>query len=279
MMSLMEGMNVRLAAKGLNYRVGMAEWTGLGTAGQSVFFRDVGNKQLDMHFVPMDPRRSWSGDPAEGDDDITWTVDQSFDGTPPLGGLTESEATAAIGNAMATWSQVNCSMLELTEVSSYGLNVGVLAYDISQGGVGSPFIFADIQHAGFTELDFSGAVLGATFTYFFIDTSTGEPTDIDRNGKLDVAFREIYYDPSWNWVTSLDPVGPFDIDVESIAVHEAGHGLSQAHFGTLFQTDQNGKYHFAPKALLNAGYVGPQRELMGSDTGGHCSIWASWPNN
>ncbi len=68
------------------------------------------------------------------------------------------------------------------------------------------------------------------------------------------------------------------IDIESIALHEMGHGLSQAHFGTLFRTPSNGKFHFSPMAVMNAGYVYiPWHELMATDIAGHCSIWASWP--
>ena len=81
---------------------------------------------------------------------------------------------------------------------------------------------------------------------------------------------------SWFW--ALDGNYP-NIDLETIALHEMGHGLSQAHFGKLFLTEKNGKFHWAPFALMNVGYVGAQRQPTGSDVGGHCSIWASWPNN
>jgi hypothetical protein len=57
-----------------------------------------------------------------------------------------------------------------------------------------------------------------------------------------------------------------------------GHGLSQDHFGKIFRT-KNGKLHFAPLAVMNAVYYDVQQELKGTDVGGHCSIWGSWPNN
>jgi hypothetical protein len=89
--------------------------------------------------------------------------------------------------------------------------------------------------------------------------------------------REIYYNNRFTW--GINTYGT-PIDVESIVLHETGHGLSQAHFGTLFITDSNGKYHFSPLAVMNAGYAGvPWHELMGTDIAGHSSIWASWPNN
>ncbi len=62
-------------------------------------------------------------------------------------------------------------------------------------------------------------------------------------------------------------------------MHEAGHGLSQGHFGKLIQTNSNGLFHFAPKAVMNAGYTGPQKTLAGTDNAGYCGNWASWPNN
>ena len=63
-----------------------------------------------------------------------------------------------------------------------------------------------------------------------------------------------------------------------MALHETGHGLSQDHFGKLHLTTANGKFHFSPRAVMNAGYTGVQQVLTGSDNAGHCSIWSSWPN-
>ena len=72
------------------------------------------------------------------------------------------------------------------------------------------------------------SILGATFTFIWIDTATGEPTDIDGNGKATLLFREVYYNDDFTW--NIDS----SYDVETIAFHEAGHGLSQAHFGDIF---------------------------------------------
>jgi hypothetical protein len=106
----------------------------------------------------------------------------------------------------------------------------------------------------------------------FID-GAGAPTDIDNNGKLDVAFREILYNDAFTWNVNGN------IDIETVALHESGHGLSQGHFGKAFRTESNGKIHFAPLAVMNAAYSGVQQGLAGTDNGGHCSIWGSWPNN
>jgi hypothetical protein len=64
--------------------------------------------------------------------------------------------------------------------------------------------------------------------------------------------------------------------VETVALHEAGHGLSQAHFGTVFQKN-DGSIHASPRAVMNAFYLAPQRSLLGTDNAGHCSNWGNWP--
>jgi uncharacterized protein YycO len=59
-MSLGNAINSQLEANGANYRVGIAEYLtkdDSGEVGQTLFFANVGNKQLGHHFVPGDPRR------------------------------------------------------------------------------------------------------------------------------------------------------------------------------------------------------------------------------
>ncbi len=108
-------------------------------------------------------------------------------------------------------------------------------------------------------------------TFTFVWVSGGVPTDINNDGKTDTAFREILYNNAFTWRINNN------IDVETVAFHESGHALSQGHFGTAFTTG-NGKLHFAPLAVMNAAYSGVQQSPRGTDNGGHCSIWASWPN-
>ena len=135
------------------------------------------------------------------------------------------------------------------------------------------------MHAGWlpaTFFDFlapegSTFILGVTFTLTFTDEN-GEPLDSNNDGKVDVAWREIYYNDAFLWRDG----GTYD--VETIALHESGHGLSQAHFGKAFADGGQGKLHFAPRAVMNAAYSGVQTKITGSDNGGHCSIWANWPN-
>ncbi len=270
--SIMDALNAQLEADGADYRVAMAEYItdgGNEEAGNTIIARNVGNKHLTADFVPFDTRRAgWSGS-ASGSDNITYAVDQTGDAVPVFGGLSGAQTTAAIDRAMGSWEGLNCSTLPISKNPDFGVDIGVVAFLNSLGG--SPFILADVQHAGWRDINFSGGILGVTFTFIFV--SGPNPTDIDNNGLADAAFREIYYDPSFSWADN----GVSNIDVETVALHEAGHGLSQAHFGKVF-FNNNGDIHAAPRAVMNAVYLAPQRDLLGTDNGGHCSNWANWPN-
>jgi len=281
MRAMLDEVNATFASEGVGYRAVMVEYvTGDGDeAGATVLSKDVGNKQLDFDFVPFDPRRAgtpitnggWSGSVDGPTDDITYAVDQ-LGGA--IDGLTQEQTNAAIDAAMATWESRSCSNLPLTKNPDFGVPLGVLA-----GG----FLVADVMHAGWDKVEFEGGTLGATFTFGFCDPCDGPDfawTDINNDGKNDTAWSEIYYDPfsgffgpPWPWTT--DGSG---VDVETVALHEAGHGLSQAHFGTIFFMNKGGVQR-APAAVMNPLIFGVDRVLYGTDNGGHCSIWGQWPNN
>lgn len=102
--------NDQLTAAGASFRLAMAECLGTpGNVGPVVFFLDRGNKQLNLHFVPGDPRR-------QGRTDITW-INDLFDGNT-ASGLSPAETDAAIRCAMATWEGVQCSTIPLTDRGS-----------------------------------------------------------------------------------------------------------------------------------------------------------------
>jgi hypothetical protein len=268
----MKEMNLQLESLGENVRIGTVEYyTASDKAGQIVHFDDR-TKQMGSHWVPGDPRRG-------GFWDISWLSDQ---GEGMANGASLQDTQDAVTRAMTTWDGVKCSDIPLTQLPDFGIDWGYVQWLAGMGGI--PGWLADITQAGWLPGLFfdiiggtggSDEILGVTFTYVWINLNTGEPTDIDNNGKEDVAFREIYYNNKFLW--SINPTWP-EIDIETVVLHETGHGLSQYHFGKLFQTDANGKFHFAPRAVMNAGYTGVQRELSGTDNGGHCSIWAAWPN-
>ena len=79
---------------------------------------------------------------------------------------------------------------------------------------------ADVVHAGWLGADFfdmvapqgSTYILGVTFTIIFTDDN-GDPTDIDSDGKADVAWREIYYNDAFPWADGAhyDVVGKWTV--------------------------------------------------------------------
>ncbi|MBA7649422.1 hypothetical protein ES703_57219 [subsurface metagenome] len=229
---------------------------------------------MGSDWVPFDPWRY-------GTREIFWLSDQT-EGT--ANGVTLEDTQAAIDRAMATWNTVTCANIPLVKWQDLGIDWGYVQWLWGFGGV--PGWYADITHAGWLPGSFfdildpgppagSTYIIGVTFTAVWLDSPGGEPTDIDNNRKEDVAFREIYYNNAFPWGIDTD----WPIDVETVVLHETGHGLSLDHFGKFLKTDKNGKFHFAPRAVMNAGYTGVQQYLTGTDLAGHCSIWAAWPYN
>lgn len=253
-------MNQRLQSAGAGVRVDSASYLALassGAIGRTVFFNDRGNRQIPAQYVPGDSRRG-------GHTGITYTIDQA---EGAIDGLTLAQTSAAIDRAMGTWDAVGCSVIPIGKVANPGGDLGVIELIFGLGG--SPTIFADVTHAGWQAPGIVPAeVLAITFTFVF--AIGPDPTDVDGNGLPDTAFTEILYNDLYGWQINGN------VDVETVALHEAGHGLSQEHFGAAFQTGAN-NLHFAPRAVMNAGYSGVQQVLTGTDTAGHCGIWGRWP--
>ena len=238
-----------------------------GQIGRTIYFRNVGNKQLSADFVP--------GLSLDGTDDVSYYIDQNR----PSGDLGVSTSSAAITRAMDTWEGVTCSQPAITLISpSRRVSTGFVAELF--GFRGSYAYVADVVHAGWMPAAFfdllgkdgSKYILGVTFTIIFTDDS-GNPTDADNDGKMDVAWREIYYNDAFPWADGAH------YDIETVALHEVGHGLSQGHFGTAFLDAGSGQLHFSPRAVMNAAYSGIQTEITETDNGGHCSNWSNWPEN
>ena len=167
--TLMDNINLALDGQAAGYRLAVADYVTDGSGGEAggtVLSKVLGNKRLGSDFVPNDPRRGWSG-PVGGGDNITYAVDQTGDAVPPFGGLTGAVTDAAIGRAMTTWDGVSCSDLQLTRAADFGLDIGVIAFLNGLGG--SPFVFADLQHAGWRDINFAGGILGVTFTFIFVN--------------------------------------------------------------------------------------------------------------
>jgi hypothetical protein len=278
---LVEAANADALAAGANVQIGMVEWINNGESeqlGQTILFKNVGNKQLAFDFVPGDPRR-------HGGTDIRYRTD----GTEPSA---DAVATfGAIDSAMTTWDNETCSTIPITDLGDTAADIGFVQAFFGFGGnpsIVEPLVAgADISHDGFLPPGFfnllapggGGFILGVTFTIIFVDGS-GNPTDIDNNGTFDAAYREIYYNDGFTWENDPNDVpGDGRVDLETVALHESGHGLSQAHFGQGAIINANGNLRLSPQAVMNAAYIFGQQSLLGTDTGGHCSNWGQWPNN
>jgi hypothetical protein len=257
-----------------NIQLVKAETYGAEQEGMILIFKDVGNKQLPEDYVPNDPRNY-------GGIDIPYIIDGTELGTSS--GMSEGETLNAIMSAMSTWDNNSCARgLNIPYWGTTTYDLGFTQYLFGFGGLGG-FFPGVITHAGilppsfFDLLQPNGGeyILGVTFTFVWSDGFN--PTDIDNNGKSDVAIKETYINDYFNWQDAPDDlIGNGIFDFETVVLHETGHALSQGHFGKAFVA-ADGYLHFAPYALMNSGYTIGNRELTETDLAGHCSNWSSWP--
>lgn len=235
--------------------------------GRIIYLRqDLGNKRLSSDFVYGDPRRMASNGGYAG---ITFAVDSGFQSAD----ANLADEVGWMRQSVLAWDALSCSDLNLVENAVAPGSTGIVG--------GAANFYADITQVGFVPLPLfvsSPTVLGVTYTFIWID-GAGNPTDIDSNGKIDAALREIYYNDAYNWADDgvLGARGSGYIDFPSVAIHEVGHGFSQAHFGNIGTKD--GFLVSNPDAIMNAIYGGIRRDFYGTDSGGHCSNWANWTHN
>jgi hypothetical protein len=234
---------------------------------------------LSSQFVEDDARRS------SPRNTITYLVDQSDGSALSLNAtgtavLTLPNATTEpeLDASMAAWSAVGCNGPIVAKSTDSGADPDLIDGLVfgNNALVGTPF--ADVTHAGWLPRQFfdalapngSASILGVTFTFVFID-GAGNATDVDRNGRFDVAFREIYYNRRFPW----GPGGnPRNVDIQSVAIHEAGHAFGLAHFGKV-AIKAKGDIQYAPKAIMNAVYIEEDRAIRGTDYGSFCQVWAN----
>ena len=187
-------------------------------------------------------------------------------------------AGAAFESAMATWNGVPCSNLTINKRE---LEPGRLPSYFRTGGLFPP---ADINVVGFlpgTVFDSlapggSQSIVAVTLTATFVGTDAQGrtiPTDVDGDGRMDTAFKEIWFNDALGYST----VGaPGTIDIESAILHEFGHALELGHFGKIVGDPKTGKLHVSPRAVMNAANLGTQRTLLGSDNAAFCGTYANW---
>jgi methylmalonyl-CoA mutase cobalamin-binding subunit len=266
--------NVQLAGAEISVAADSAGWQGATT-----LYANDRTHTLSEAFVPRDPRR-------DGRANITYIVDQSNElavsrsATNPQFILTKTQLEPEIDASMLRWqNQPSCGAPEVTKVAYTGADPdlidGIVLNDPSR--IGTPF--ADITQAGWLSRPFfdalapngSSFILGVTFSFVFVDANN-VPTDIDHDGRQDVAFREIYYNQRFFWTT--DPTFTGGVDVQSVATHESGHAYGLGHFGKVF-VDNKGVIQYAPRAVMNAVYASSYRDLAGSDNSSFCQLWAN----
>lgn len=261
--------NSELAEKGFdNIQLLMAEtitYTEEGgiAAGQTIFANDR-TKTLPSQWQAHDPIRS-SVYGAPVGNDLTHTVYSPF---AIANGSINSEPD--IDASFETWNNLKKnSGLDILKVPT---PPGVFPSAIlTLGGVDDPFA-ADISTIGFLPGAIfdavlgpgsSSSVLGVTFTFTWIAAP-----DV-------VALKEVWYNDNFTWSND----GSAGIDIETVALHENGHALGFGHFGKIFVTNANGKLHVSPRAVMNAAYLWPVRDPLGTDKASFSNVYGDWPKD
>ena len=275
---LMAGRNVQLEA------IEMQVSTDPGWNGAALtLIANNRTHRLNTQFVENDPRR-------EGRSNITYLVDQS-DGaalsrttTNQVVALPNSLTEGVIDRSMFTWSQQTfCQPPAITKVADDGSDPDLIDGFVFNNPalIGTPR--ADITHGGWLTRSFfdrlapngGSFILGVTFTFIFVDEN-GNPTDLDRDGRADTAFREIFYNRGFAWADAS--TNGSNVDLESVITHEVGHAFGLGHFGRVFWAGVEltlEKLNYAPRAVMNAVYTSRYPDLAGTDRASFCSIWAN----
>ena len=292
---LLAQVNAGLAAARAPYRVGSAElriagdgWTNNVTS--TVLVANDRARGFGAEWVKGDPRRG-------GNLGVTYAFGSNTAIAPttrdPNGSnvrlVTPAEQTAYIDEAMSAWRAMQCSSKPITKVAiPAGTDPDILdQLVLGQAPSANYAQPADIVHSGWQPYTWfrilaggpeGDNIIGVTLSFGFTDNA-GNFTDIDRNGKADLALSELYYNDRFFWGNGAPNV----VDFYSILTHESGHSLGLAHFGKVFITKQDAAdgiaiadIKYAPKALMNAVYVTGRDEIAGTDESSFCQIWASF---
>lgn len=290
---VLAAIDARLASVGANVRVVNAalriaadSWNGV--TGTLLVANDR-TRSIGADWVKGDPRR-------DGRIGVTYAIGSNSAIAPttraPNGAnvrlVTAAERTAWIDESMAGWRDLVCSDAPITKVSVPAGTDPDLIDELVRGQApsGNYAQPADIVHSGWQSRAWfqalagspaaGDAIIGVTIPFAFVD-GDGNFTDIDRDGKADLALAELYYNARFYWGS----IAPNVVDYYSIIAHESGHALGLAHFGKVFITKPDladgitlSDIKYAPYALMNAVYVTGRNEIAGTDQSQFCQMWA-----
>ena len=234
----------------------------------TIRFKDVGNPVADAAFVKEDPRAIWRLSSN------SLKVGIKEEGFPEYDNM-KSPVEWLYATVAAWTDHLKCATPEV-DIAVLDSTPGVVENIVATGNVDYGLVQADLVQVGFRGAEvFPPRAPWLAYCWTFVwEDENGVPTDIDGDGRVDVAFREIYYNTRFQW-SDLDDVPEGHVDFPTIALHEFGHGLGLEHFGTTFE-DEDGGLHAHPRAAMNPVYDGMLREPTGRDKGAYCNAWASW---
>ncbi len=265
----LQAMNDELLARGFRVAIEGIDYFTIGAGRPSIRIHQEG-----LRLVPDDSRRVADGDL------VTYLVHDGRGAT--ASGLTAAQTSAAIDAALSTWDGTQ-ALHKVTISKRTAVADPDLLDDLFGFGNLADFVpfQATIVDAGWLPREFfelAGGpgggrfILAFTAPFVFVD-DRGNPTDINGDGYLDVAFSEVYYNDNFGtpggdrtgnpWGTNIVLPG---IDVQTVALHENGHALGIGHFGP------------PPAAVMNPVYAGIRQSPFPTDLAAMNAVWSSWPH-
>lgn len=179
-------------------------------------------------------------------------------------------AEASLDRATQNWASQSCtSGTKIVKRTDTGADADIFDAVAGHGGYGD-WRLADVVHGGWMPPSFFDAVNGPgsgdtvlafSVTFIFVGPD-GQPSDINKDGYLDTAANEIYYNDGFSWLLGTQGA----IDLETVALHEVGHSLGIGHVGPPLE------------AIMNPVYAGVRRDLLPLDRAVLCSVWSRWLN-